>query len=394
MFDRWGNWPIAHAFYWMWRCMADRMALRRNKLHKLSILWELTIALSVTIFLIFLSGACHSGSRAGTVDRAVEGPVVVFGNSIAEGYIGGEVDLEGRYSVLLGEGLAEHGSEAIVVNSGRGGDTSRDGFLRLDEDVLGLEPGVVTISFGPNDYCLLEDGTPEIDEGEFSLYMGAIVDRISGAGAVPVLLSLVPVVPERFYTTHDRDLYEPHGGVETLWSTYDSVVRQVGREKNCDLVDLCAAFGDSLGVLMGADGVHPNRRGHRTISSVLISPVLSGLEGTSGGDGGEEGAGGGIEDLLVYPSPFRPGREDLVRIAYRTVEEVWVTVEVYSLAGGRAAIPVKEIYRVAGNNVEFWNGRDDAGREIPPGVYLLRISWRTVAGGRPGHLVRKLAILR
>lgn len=320
------------------------------------------------------------------------GPVVVFGNSIAEGFIGGEIDTVSRYSNLLRQDLANRGYSNRIINAGMAGNTCRDGYLRLDEDVLRYDPSVVTISFGLNDLRVSEEGTPNVPIDEFHLYLGAIVERVRESGAAPVLLSLVPIVYERFYQTHDRTLYDPLGGVEALWGDYDKVVRSVGSEHDLEVVDLLAGFSDSLDLLIGEEGIHPNELGHRAIADLILPPVIGGLEDSTGMS--EEREGEGIEEIRLFPNPFRSEPGKLLRIAYRTVGEGWITIEIFSISGRRVAIPVNDLFRIAGNSTEFWDGRGMGGESLPPGVYLVKIAWTPASGAKPALHARKVAIVK
>ena len=350
---------------------------------------------AVALFLLYLCGPTGLVRGDSPCRFSVEeARVVVLGNSITEGYIDGEIDTTARYSSLLEERLCLLGYDVEVVNSGRAGDTSRDGSLRIDEDGLRYEPRVVTISFGPNDYYLLADGLPRVGVEAFALYMRSIVDRVVEAGARPILLSLVPVIPDRFYTTHDRSLYDAAGGIETMWTTYDEAVRRVTREANCGIVDLHLAFGDSLGMLLGDDGGHPNERGHRAIANALLPFVVAALEAGDEPGETERNGGEGINDLRIYPNPFLTDRSDLLRIAYIAPREGRIRIDVYSLSGKHLATPVESVYRLPGPGTELWDGRDRDRRSVPPGLYLLRVSWTPIGSGRASHHIKKVTIVR
>ncbi len=351
----------------------------------LSLLFILTIVLQPGI----LSG------KTPNHNLIEEETVVIFGNSIAEGFIAGSIDTVGRYSNLIQEELDDLLEQATdVINSGRGGDTSLDGYLRLDDDVLRHDPQVVTISFGTNDYMVTESGHPGVRVEDFVVYLGAIVDRVRETGAYSILLTLVPVIPERFYETHDRSLYEPYGGVEKLWEVYDDVVRTLGMEKGVNLVDLRSGFADSVGVLMGSDGTHPNRRGHRAIANLLLSCIINRWEATGGNSEGGAINRDVIGDFRLFPNPFKTEDGHLIRLAFEMVDNGWVSVEVYDLSGKRVSTPLNHVFRVAGNITEFWDGSSADGSPLASGVYLVKLSWTHVSGGRSSHRVKKVAIVR
>lgn len=70
-----------------------------------------------------------------------------------------------------------------------------------------------------------------------------------------------------------------------------------------------------------------------------------------------------------YPNPFR----DSTTIEYALTAPAAVRLEVLDLAGARVARLVEGPV-APGAHTAFWNGRSDAGREMPPGVYVIRLT--------------------
>jgi len=100
------------------------------------------------------------------------------------------------------------------------------------------------------------------------------------------------------------------------------------------------------------------------------------------------------EDLFVEidvrPNPFTPngdGINDEVTIAYQLLqltEEVPVSVTMYNLSGQR----IREVYSgedKSGAFVRRWDGRNDAGELVSPGIYLYRISVEADGGSQYGY---------
>lgn len=77
--------------------------------------------------------------------------------------------------------------------------------------------------------------------------------------------------------------------------------------------------------------------------------------------------------LQAWPNPFNGG----TTVLYMTVAPGPVDVGLYDLRGRRVRTLVSA-NRTAGPHSERWDGRDDAGRELPSGVYVARL----VAAGR------------
>ena len=70
-----------------------------------------------------------------------------------------------------------------------------------------------------------------------------------------------------------------------------------------------------------------------------------------------------------FPNPFNP----TTTIAYNVAHESFVTLTVYNLLGQEVRTLVADL-RAAGSHSAVWDGRDDAGREVPSGVYLYRMN--------------------
>jgi hypothetical protein len=70
-----------------------------------------------------------------------------------------------------------------------------------------------------------------------------------------------------------------------------------------------------------------------------------------------------------YPNPFNP----TTTMAYTVARESFVTLSVFNLLGQEVRALVADI-RAAGSHSVEWDGRDDAGREVPSGIYLYRMN--------------------
>ena len=87
------------------------------------------------------------------------------------------------------------------------------------------------------------------------------------------------------------------------------------------------------------------------------------------------------ENISVLPNPFTPnndGYNDYVTFKYPQMYEKQPVVRIYNLRGRK----VKELGNFAGNNYK-WDGKDDGGQELEPGVYMyiLEVDNRNVSSG-------------
>jgi len=94
--------------------------------------------------------------------------------------------------------------------------------------------------------------------------------------------------------------------------------------------------------------------------------------------------GGALEFRAPYPSPAR----DLVALDYRLAADASVRLTVYDVAGRAIRSLIVAAAEPAGEHHVVWDGRDDAGRAVGPGLYLARLS---VAGAA---LERRLVLTR
>ena len=91
-----------------------------------------------------------------------------------------------------------------------------------------------------------------------------------------------------------------------------------------------------------------------------------------------------VARVSVYPNPFTPngdGINDRARIGYdlhRVLRDVEVEAGIYDLTGRRLRSWQRRI--VPGEVSDEWDGTDDRGDLVPPGIYLLRLRVRADAG--------------
>ncbi len=82
-----------------------------------------------------------------------------------------------------------------VVNRGRGDETTAQGLLRLERDVLSLEPDVVVIQYGVNDLKSIGIFLDEADQIEFTCLsnLRRMVGAIHDSGSEVIILTILPV---------------------------------------------------------------------------------------------------------------------------------------------------------------------------------------------------------
>lgn len=107
-------------------------------------------------------------------------------------------------------------------------------------------------------------------------------------GSKPVMLSLVPIVSERYFETFSAGMNESGkdnilrwlaGNIEFIhdWhERYNLEVFALAREHGVPIVDITSPFlaDRRREALMSCDGIHPSREGHRLIADEIKRHIL------------------------------------------------------------------------------------------------------------------------
>jgi lysophospholipase L1-like esterase len=162
-----------------------------------------------------------------------------------------------------------------VTNTGIGGNTSSQGLARFEKDVLRHHPDLVILLFGTNDSVLRSSGKYRVPVEKYRENLRQMVLRCRKANAEVVLCTLLPIIPEPYFTRHPKEFYDAEGGLEKILLRYRAAAMDVGRELKVPVVDLYKVLEKDLTLLRPApDGVHPNARGAKAIAQE-IAKLLS-----------------------------------------------------------------------------------------------------------------------
>ena len=161
-------------------------------------------------------------------------------------------------------------SGSTVINSGIGGNTSGQGLARLEKDVLRHHPDVVVLLFGTNDSVLTGQGKYRVAAEKYEENLREMIRRCRAAGAEVVLCTLLPIIPEPYYTRHPKEFYDAEGGLDEILHRYHAAAEKVGKDLQVPVIDLYKTFEKDLTLLRPApDGVHPNAKGTKAIAEEI-----------------------------------------------------------------------------------------------------------------------------
>jgi lysophospholipase L1-like esterase len=211
--------------------------------------------------------------------------VVFLGDSITQGW---------------GDDVSQHFPEMKFANRGISGDTTRGMLIRLQDDVLSLNPTAVVMLMGTND---LEEGAQPADiAGNVRLIIDGIKEHNAG---IPIILC--QVFPS------SASMRRP---AESIKATNQLLAKAVRGDAQVTLVDTWTLFADEQGDAKAAempDRLHLNEAGYAKWAAALL-PVLE------------------LHSLVEVPSDdFEPepgfellfNGQDLTGWGYRVTPESW-----------------------------------------------------------------------
>ncbi|MBD3376044.1 SGNH/GDSL hydrolase family protein [candidate division KSB1 bacterium] len=219
---------------------------------------------------------------------------LVTGDSISKGIVFD--DDRNRYVVLHDNyiQLAFDELDVSVANVSRFGRTIDRGLETLKRDVLKHQPDNVLVGYGGND-CDFDwdaiardphqDHKPRTELNRFRDVLSGTVKDLQNSGITPVLMTLPPLEPDRYFGWITRNNPEKAERI-LLWlrsvtriywwqERYNSVITRIAIKTGSLLVDMRAAFLQQPDLLpyICQDGIHPNQLGHRLMAEAFIASM-------------------------------------------------------------------------------------------------------------------------
>jgi len=130
--------------------------------------------------------------------------------------------------------------EVKVISAGVGGDTTQEGLLRLDKDVLSYSPDYVLIMFG------LNDANRNIGRERYKKNLEEMVARVAKQGIKPIIMTPPPfserrTIEDSIYELSEPSIYEIRECQKKL-RNYAQIARDLANEKSLPLIDFHSYF--------------------------------------------------------------------------------------------------------------------------------------------------------
>ena len=184
--------------------------------------------------------------------------VVCFGDSLTT--CGGP---DGRFSDILQDRFPDH----VFFNKGVSGETFDRAVRRVEEDVLAVEPDIVLVEFGANDWRW--NGRPPV---EWARDLDAIVTRIQATAARAVILGVFGPWRNEDGTVEPRTPDDDPEGM-----MFQKLEEEVAKKHGCSYVANIQEWIKAKRTwTLWRDGNHPNEQGNRHVADT-VEPILARL---------------------------------------------------------------------------------------------------------------------
>ena len=198
--------------------------------------------------------------------------VVAFGNSIT---LASRQSEEKKWIRLLEAKIKTAYPKLAFhfINSGVGGNTSREGLIRIERDVLTHQPDYVLVEFGGN------DGTSEVERHvsfeEYKLNLYSIRERIVGECSADIVLLTFPPIIDEWHCSNKYPFFTKWGGRDKLAEQYRQITKAFAKKFDIILVDIDKALREQImqnnaSEYILPDGVHLTESGNRVIAETLF----------------------------------------------------------------------------------------------------------------------------
>ncbi|ALC82357.1 MULTISPECIES: SGNH/GDSL hydrolase family protein [Bacillus] len=218
--------------------------------------------------------------------------IICFGDSLTRGvsYVKGRLRIiKDNYPAYLQELFSrEEGFNASVINKGVFNDNSDLLLKRLNKDVIEEHPDYAIVAVGGNDCNFLWNEVAENPDKEhqpivplerYLENVKTIVTKLQSAGITPVILTLPPLDPVRYYTfiSGNSGISISHwigrmGGIEHWHGLYNRSLNKLIKELGVSKIDVRSALKKTGELIdfISDDGIHLTSKGYKVLSEEIF----------------------------------------------------------------------------------------------------------------------------
>ena len=220
--------------------------------------------------------------------------VVVWGDSVARGVIYDEKRERYALSPITAAKIVSDKLGIRITNRARMGYTVSEGARVIKQDLArGIEADTAIIEFGGTDCDFDWQKISEAPEAfhnprtvadEYEAHLSDIVETVREAGIRPILVTLPPIMADRYFDFISRDGLSRDNILKWLGDKnhiyryherYSGIISRIAAKYHCKLLDIRAAFLSlwNTSSLFCADGIHPSEAGQKFIGEAILSSL-------------------------------------------------------------------------------------------------------------------------
>lgn len=218
----------------------------------------------------------------------------ILGDSVAKGVIFSEQSQKYIFTPNSFDKILSKIPGAVIRNWAKFGCTIDKGLTILEKIKYDLPcHKLCLLEFGGNDCNLNWSEISKNPRGthiaavplnDFNLKYDKIIQEVKKSGVRPIVMTLPPLEPTRFFHWISRGLSEYNimeylrFDVQSIYDwheMYNQSVIEIAAKNNVDIIDISSAFlsEDDYSKYLCIDGMHPNEAGHKIIAE-LCKPLI------------------------------------------------------------------------------------------------------------------------
>lgn len=222
--------------------------------------------------------------------------ICVLGDSVARGIVYDEIKHKYSSTKNSFSKIISNEKHLKIKNLAKFGCTVKKGSELLNSKFTSLsEYSYTLLEFGGNDCDFI---WPEIADNpckvhlskvptdKFQDYYEDMISKIKELGSTPVILTLPPIDPNRFFDWASKGLNKKNimkflgNDVDFIYrwhETYNKAVIKLANKTNTPIIDIRKAFlsSEDYSKYLCIDGIHPNEKGHKLIADTILKTAGS-----------------------------------------------------------------------------------------------------------------------